>query len=252
MHMTETKQKTKFQKIWADPVWSKVISAFIIFLFSVIYSFLTALISGKTFINSLLDFWTLKVDLWILISIVLGIIFCFYLFKEKIKNNPLLRTTPFRKYFGIYEIYHYAPHTTGNPKLTKSYLYFGTDKIQYVHKLFECEEGEIEQIDGHLFLNLKNKEQKNAPYYFIIKCINDAKIEYLGGVCLGIGQNQNCHPIAVKLAIKKRNDLNSFTIESFKGLCSIEDLPKDKIKHEPYAEIVKFLWNNCEDKDILF
>ncbi len=195
----------------------------------------------------------IKVDLWFFALGFLFLILLFYLFKNKVKINSLLLSNHFRKYFGVYEVYHYAPHTTGNPKLTKSYLYINIDKIQYVHFHFECEEGEIEQIDGHLFINLKNKEQQNAPYYFIIKCINDANIEYLGGTCLGIGQNQNCHPISVKVALKKRSDLNNFSIENFKQLCSIEDLPPEKINEEPYNKIVKeFLWNNCPDKDILF
>lgn len=251
--MPEQKHKNEFQQIWHDPVWSKVIAGLIAFIASLIYPYVSSIRSGKTFLTTLVSFWTSKVDLWILILIILVIICCFYFFKKRdVKYNPLLKKQPFKKYFGIYELYHYAPHTSGNPKLAKSYLNICTSKIEYVHKLFECEDGEIEQIDGHLFLNLKNKEQQNAPYYFIIKCINETKIEWLGGVSLGIGEKENSHPIAVKVALKKRADLKDFTIENFRALCTIEELTKDKVTEETYSEIIKFLWNSCGDKDILF
>ncbi len=237
--------KIKLGKIWADPVWSKVISAIIIFIGSSLYPLIDSLISTQAFIYLLIDFWTLKLDLW-MIFIALFLILLVYAFKVKINSRSI------KKYFGTYEVHHYAPHTTGNPKLAKSYLYIGFNKVQYVHKLFECEEGKIEQIDGHLFINLKNQEQQNAPYYFVVKCINNGKIEELAGMALGIGQNQNSHPIAVKLVLRKIADEDSFSIKNYRKFCKIEELPKDEIEQKPYNDVIKLLWNSCGDKDILF
>jgi cbb3-type cytochrome oxidase subunit 3 len=60
-HMRES-----FLKVWKDPVWSKVISVGIITLLGLAYNFI---VNGINY-NSLINFLTFKVDLWmILISI---------------------------------------------------------------------------------------------------------------------------------------------------------------------------------------
>jgi len=159
----------------------------------------------------------------------------------------------FEKYFGGYEVFHYIPHTTGNPKLSNAFLNITPEKIEYVHKLFECESGVIDNVDGHFFLNLQNKEQKNAPYYMILKCINNRDVDYIGGSCMGIGENQNNHPIASKLCLRRRNDISDFTIEKFKSYCQFTELTEARQNEEFYANIIdNYLVNKCGDKAILF
>ncbi|MDI9312278.1 MAG: hypothetical protein QM535_18860 [Limnohabitans sp.] len=236
------------KKTWADPVWSNVIAGIIILVISG-FSF-------KSFWTTLKEFLTLKIDVWVMALMALVIVvICVISFRLKRKptNTKPSLNIQFTKYIGVYQVYHFAPHTTGTPKMTQSFLQIDPNKTQYVHNLFECQDGEIEHIEGHIFLNLKNKEQKNAPFYFILKSINDAKIIYLGGICVGIGQNQNCHPIAVKVALVKRDGITDFSVEKYKSHCSIEEFPKEKLQDYPYDKLVpEFLWNKCEDKDILF
>lgn len=243
----------KLKKIWLDPVWSKVIASGIIALIAFIFSITLSSSLDKTTSSNPNNFWLKKIDLWVVaLTILLAIILVYFIFNKLIRKAPVL-SKQFNKYIGVYEVYHYAPHTTGNPKLTKSFLQMSPKETKYVHPLFDCEYGEIEHIDGHIFLNVKNREQQNAPSYFILKGINDAKIKYLSGVCIGIGQNQNCHPIAVKVALVRRDDISDFSIDKYKSYCSIEELTRERLCIEPYNKIVpEFLWNKCDDKDILF
>lgn len=251
----------KLNKPWKDPVWSKLIAEAIKAIFAITIGGVI-IASVKTwwdktdFRTTISEFSATRIKLWIALAtffVFATVVYVFIKLKFSRKSNPLFISSHLNKYFGVYEVFHFAPHTTGNPKLTKSFLSISPHSTQYVHSLFECEEGELSQLDGHIFMNLKNNEQQNAPYYFIIKSTNDNKIEYLGGICLGIGQNQNCHPIAAKVALKRRDDINDFSITKYKTKCTIEELPNEKAHVEPYLSILReFLWNKCGDKDLLF
>ncbi|GGH70332.1 large-conductance mechanosensitive channel [Filimonas zeae] len=59
--------ETKIQKIWKDPVWSKVISALIITSGTVVYSYIISKSKDITFISSFNDFWNSPIKLWIVV-----------------------------------------------------------------------------------------------------------------------------------------------------------------------------------------
>lgn len=59
--------KEKFLKIWKDPVWSKVIAGTIIAIFTLTYNYFSAKYNDISFLTSFKNFWTYKVDLWIII-----------------------------------------------------------------------------------------------------------------------------------------------------------------------------------------
>jgi hypothetical protein len=74
--------ESKFEKIWKDPVWSKVIATFIIALSTIITNFLLAI--GQNV--KIQDFFSIKVHLWIAdIFILVVIIFCYYLLHKRQK-----------------------------------------------------------------------------------------------------------------------------------------------------------------------
>jgi hypothetical protein len=54
----------QFKKIWADPVWSKVISAIIIAIGAVIWSAISSKISNTDFQTAWITFWNSKIVLW--------------------------------------------------------------------------------------------------------------------------------------------------------------------------------------------
>lgn len=54
-----------FDKIWHDPVWSKVIGALIMSIITLISSFFVAKIKGRQFKQVFIEFWTIKTEIWI-------------------------------------------------------------------------------------------------------------------------------------------------------------------------------------------
>lgn len=67
----------KLKKIWADPVWSKVISAIIIAIGAVIWTFISAKVNDIDFQTAWTNFWTFNIKLWWLTigTVVLLILF---------------------------------------------------------------------------------------------------------------------------------------------------------------------------------
>lgn len=67
----------KLKKIWADPVWSKVISAIIIAIGAVIWTFISAKVNDIDIQTAWTNFWTFNIKLWWLTigSVVLLILF---------------------------------------------------------------------------------------------------------------------------------------------------------------------------------
>lgn len=54
----------QLKKIWADPVWSKVISAIIIAIGAVIWTLISAKINDIDFQTAWINFWTFNIQLW--------------------------------------------------------------------------------------------------------------------------------------------------------------------------------------------
>ena len=78
---------TNFQKIWKDPVWSKVIAAIIIAIASVVYSFFASKSADITFTNSLKNFWTTKIQLWLVALIFIGYLVITRIFNYSLKPH---------------------------------------------------------------------------------------------------------------------------------------------------------------------
>lgn len=66
--------KEKFQKIWVDPVWSKVIAAAIIAICAVLWAFISAKINNVDFMTAWNNFWTFEIPLWVVTVGVFSII----------------------------------------------------------------------------------------------------------------------------------------------------------------------------------
>ncbi|MFM9946517.1 MAG: hypothetical protein ACKV1O_01135 [Saprospiraceae bacterium] len=241
------------KKIWIDPVWSKVISAIIILLGTIVYSLIKAHLFDENFLSSFIGFWTIKIDLWIL-GLVLFLGISFFLLKEKKPDpiNKILSSSGFQKYYGVYEVFHFTPHTTGNPKIANAFLRINNETIEYVHKYFKYENGIIENFYGHFFITLKNVKQTNAPMIMILKDMNNYSVTDISGMCIGLGEHENCHPISLKVVLRTRKDITDFSIEKYCNKCSIVELTEEVKQNEPYHSIIKLLFNKCDDKDILF
>ncbi|RFS26225.1 hypothetical protein DVR12_00085 [Chitinophaga silvatica] len=69
--------KQVVNKIWKDPVWSKVISVGILGLITLLYNYITSLFNGSDFKIEFIKFWTFKIELW---KVALLFIFLFAIF----------------------------------------------------------------------------------------------------------------------------------------------------------------------------
>lgn len=81
----------KINEIWKDPVWSKVISAIIIGLFTIAYNYAISKINNESFKQTFKNFWKSKFELWqvgILVVALLIISIIFYKRKNKPIDNP--------------------------------------------------------------------------------------------------------------------------------------------------------------------
>lgn len=65
----------QLQKIWKDPVWSKVISVAIISALTLIYNLILSQKEDSSFKAIFLELWTHKVELWIIALLILLIVF---------------------------------------------------------------------------------------------------------------------------------------------------------------------------------
>lgn len=68
----------KIKQIWKDSVLSKVISVGIVWLISLMYNFISSKIADTTFRDEFIKFWTLKIDLWQIVSFI-GLVSLIYL-----------------------------------------------------------------------------------------------------------------------------------------------------------------------------
>lgn len=70
--------KMAVQKVWKDPVWSKVISVGIVALLTLLYNVITATRQKTSLSIAFYNFWTYKISLWVaslLLSLLLAIHF---------------------------------------------------------------------------------------------------------------------------------------------------------------------------------
>ena len=71
-----------FKKIWNDPVWSKVIATIIILLGTTIWTAIKAHQNKIDFRTALANFWTYKVDIWIIFIAAVSVL-AIYWFKKR-------------------------------------------------------------------------------------------------------------------------------------------------------------------------
>ena len=80
--------RSRVEKIWKDPVWSKVISAFLIAVITLLYNFIVSYYNNSDFISEFLRLWQTKFSLWVLaITGLLFYILSYYLHRPTSKNK---------------------------------------------------------------------------------------------------------------------------------------------------------------------
>jgi len=82
-----TKKQKRLNKIWTDPVWSKIIAAVIIGLGTIIWTLVSAQINNIDFQTAWTNFWNLKISLWLLTIIVLLGLLSYWLIKYLKKES---------------------------------------------------------------------------------------------------------------------------------------------------------------------
>lgn len=73
--------ENNFQKIWKDPVWSKVIAALLIGIGTVILSYIYSIISNISFQESFIAFWKTNIQLWVIALFIIIYIFIATIYK---------------------------------------------------------------------------------------------------------------------------------------------------------------------------
>lgn len=80
--------ESRLQKIWRDPVWSKVISVLIIAVSTVAYNFIVSEYKNVDFKTSFFNFWTLDIKLWVIAVSSIGLII-FYSVVKYFKSRKI-------------------------------------------------------------------------------------------------------------------------------------------------------------------
>ena len=81
------------KKIWNDPVWSKVISAAIIAIGTIIITTISAKVNNMSFTEAWGKFWALKIELWCLTLVVMALFLLFVFIKKNKKERKFLSYT---------------------------------------------------------------------------------------------------------------------------------------------------------------
>ena len=81
------------KKIWNDPVWSKVISAVIIAVGTIIFTTVSAKVNNISFTEAWNKFWTFKIELWCLALVGTVSFLLFVVIKRRKKERKFLSYT---------------------------------------------------------------------------------------------------------------------------------------------------------------
>lgn len=76
-----------FRKKWNDPVWSKVIATGIIGVITLLYNLVISLIHKESFKSEFMNFWTLKIDLWLIALLVVFASIIFLISQNSFRYN---------------------------------------------------------------------------------------------------------------------------------------------------------------------
>jgi uncharacterized protein with PQ loop repeat len=63
----ESMKSEKFSRIWKDPVWSKVIAAFLLAVFTLLYNLAKSYYDNTDFVTEFHQLWQTKISLWIFV-----------------------------------------------------------------------------------------------------------------------------------------------------------------------------------------
>lgn len=131
MAETKIKEKKFFQKIWADPVLSKVISVFIVAILTILYSFIESIFEKISFKEALINTLNFKIEVYkflifAIISIVISVGYYYWRRKRK-------------KTFGNFDI----EHKVGNFTFRELYNALLTHKIKTDYEIPEKDELDI-------------------------------------------------------------------------------------------------------------
>lgn len=80
-------RKIKLHTIWKDSVGSKVISVGVVAIIATAYNFITAKLNGISFSSAFKNFWTLKIDLWILLLLTIIGFILYFLINPRFKYD---------------------------------------------------------------------------------------------------------------------------------------------------------------------
>lgn len=78
--------KKIIKKIWNDSVGSKIISAILIYLFTLGYNLLKSIVSRTSFVEEFKSFWHTKIELWLMVLFVFTI-YLIVIVSRKFKKN---------------------------------------------------------------------------------------------------------------------------------------------------------------------
>ncbi len=130
---TETKIKEKkfFQRIWADPVLSKVISVIIVALLTILYSFIVSIFEKISFKEALINTLNFKIEVYkfLIFAIISILIFVIYYYWRKKR----------KKTFGNFDI----EQKVGNFTFRELYNALLTYKIKTEYEVPEKDELDI-------------------------------------------------------------------------------------------------------------
>jgi len=78
--------KNFIKKIWNDSVGSKIISAVLIYLFTLGYNLLKSIVSQTSFVEEFKTFWQTKIELWLMVLFLFAI-YLIVIVSRKYKKN---------------------------------------------------------------------------------------------------------------------------------------------------------------------
>jgi len=74
--------KKLIKKIWKDSVGSNLIASALLAIFSLIFSLIKSFTDQIDFKSAFIDFWTIKIELWLIISLIILIVVATKIFKK--------------------------------------------------------------------------------------------------------------------------------------------------------------------------
>lgn len=213
--------KMNIKKVWNDPVGSKVISSFVIFLISAVYSAIRSYVDNIGFVDISLNIFGLYVRLWIVVVVLILCLLLIGLFAKMTK----------------FKQFHYDRHS------------YDCDKMLYDSFMNDLTpHGSIDFLRTNNFagfsFHLSSLKELDDFYH---KYTNDPRIEFF-------------HPELERIRLKMMTDIDHFKdlicINTFPGVSDdLQTIPPEWEEENPkhFREVVNEIHNAanqvCADYD---